>query len=642
MGLVGVEADAGVFEADAALAEESPEGLFEGFFAGLKDVADFLGGRLVVVGGVAAAAFEDGDDLLGEGGDALVADGVEAEVDFAVFAEGSDEALKALAGEEGKSEVGVVEEAPMAIFDDGIAAERGVVGDGEGDGLPVAIGGRGAVKKAVEAHGSSEALAAGVDVDVDEREVTDGKVVGLFADGEEQVLAEAPVEEGAGAWVVVDHGEGGEFAGLGEGGGGGGDEAVLGVAVEEDVEGVVEAGAWGDFAAWEEDFSVGAAVEVEAGGGFAEDSEGIADAELSHGWEVSRERGGGQGGVLGGGGFEVAWEAGRGSGWEEIAFKIAMNAPMDDFFPPRPRIGVVGSGAMGCYYGARLAQRGEDVTFLMRGDLAAVRERGLSIRSCAGDFALGEVAAFGSSAEMGACDLVVVALKSTANGALASLLPPLLHAGTVVVTLQNGLGNEAALGKQHRDEQVLGGVCFVCINRVGPGQIEHLSGGEVALGEYVGGPRGRTEAIGELLRASGIPCRVEASLAAVRWKKLAWNIPFNGLAIREGGITTADILADGGLAAEARALAEEAVGAAGALGHALPQGWAEHQIERTWEMGPYRPSSMIDYVEGRPVEVESIWGEPLRQALGAGAAVPRMEALYGDIVRLAGGRTSCA
>lgn len=280
--MVGVEADAGVFEADAALAEEGAEGLFEGFFAGLEDVADFFGGGLVVVGGVAAAAFEDGDDLLGEGEDALVAGGVEAEVDFAVFAEGADEAWEALAGEEGEGEVGVVEEAPVAIFDDGVAAEGGVVGDGEGDGLAEVVGGRGAVEEAVEAHGGDEALAAGVDVDVDEGEVADGEVVGLFADGEEEVLAEAPVEEGAGAGVVVDDGEGGEIAGLGEGGGGGGDEAVLGVAVEEDVEGVVEAGTWGDFAAWEEDFAVGAAVEVEAGGGFAEDSEGIAGAEFSH------------------------------------------------------------------------------------------------------------------------------------------------------------------------------------------------------------------------------------------------------------------------------------------------------------------------------------------------------------------------
>ncbi len=308
MGLVGIEADPGFFEADAALAEEGTEGLFEGLFAGLEDVADFFGGRLVVVGGVAAAEFEDGEDLLGQGKDAVVADGVEAEVDFPVFAEGADVALELLAGEEGEGEIGVVEEAPVAVFDDGFVAERGLVGDGEGNGLAVAVGGRAAVEEAVEAHGGDEALAAGVDVEVDEDDIADGEVFGLFADGEEEVFGEAPVEEGTSAGAVVDDGEGGEVAGLGQGGGGGGDEAVFGIAVEEDVEGVVEAGAWGDFATGEEDFPVGATLEVEAGRGFAEDSEGIADAEFSH-VEGSKAGIGGKA-KAGFGGFGLAWGSG--------------------------------------------------------------------------------------------------------------------------------------------------------------------------------------------------------------------------------------------------------------------------------------------------------------------------------------------
>jgi len=315
---------------------------------------------------------------------------------------------------------------------------------------------------------------------------------------------------------------------------------------------------------------------------------------------------------------------------------------MSDFtnepLPARPRIAMIGSGAMGCYYGARMAQHGHDVNFLMRADLRHVREYGLKIKSCAGDFTLPQVQAFGSTAEIGPCDLVFIAIKSTANADLANLLPPLLHPGTVIVTLQNGLGNEAHLAPLHRAEQVLGGVCFVCINRIGPGLIDHISDGDVALGEFVGGPRPRTEMISALLNASRIPSCVENSLAVVRWKKLTWNIPFNGLAIAGGGITTADILGNPGMAAEARALADEAVAAAAALGHPLPDGWADYQISRTPAMGPYRPSSMIDYVEGRPVEVEAIWGEPVRQALAAGASIPRMAALYQDIVKVIGQR----
>jgi 2-dehydropantoate 2-reductase len=131
---------------------------------------------------------------------------------------------------------------------------------------------------------------------------------------------------------------------------------------------------------------------------------------------------------------------------------------------------------------------------------------------------------------------------------------------------------------------------------------------------------------------------VEPSLPVVRWKKLVWNIPFNGLAIAGGGITTADILASPTLSARARLLADEACAAAAALGHPLPDGWADYQISRTPAMGPYKPSSMIDYVENRPVEVEAIWGEPVRQALAAGAKVPRMEQLYEEIKEAVAGR----
>lgn len=322
----------------------------------------------------------------------------------------------------------------------------------------------------------------------------------------------------------------------------------------------------------------------------------------------------------------------RGSLVEDSGVSLPSESPIppvtsSEVSSQRPRIAIVGAGAIGCYYGARLAQHGQDVNFLMRADLAHVAERGLEIRSHAGDFHLPQVQAFGSTKEIGQCDLVIISLKTTSNAALKELLPPLLHPGTLVVTLQNGLGNEEFLSALLPASHILGGVCFVCINRLSPGVISHTSDGDIALGEFSGPALPRTRAIGAMLNASGIPCRVEDSLAAVRWRKLVWNIPFNGLAIAGGGITTEDILADPALAVATKALMEETVAAATALGHHLPEGWAEFQFQRTPPMGPYRPSSLIDFVEGREVEVDAIWGEPCRQAKAAGASVGRMEML---------------
>src|SRR5262245_37024465 len=94
------------------------------------------------------------------------------------------------------------------------------------------------------------------------------------------------------------------------------------------------------------------------------------------------------------------------------------------------RIAIVGAGAVGAYYGARLARAGEDVRFLMRADLAAVRERGLTVKVADGEFHLATVGAFGDPSEIGPVELVIVGLKATANNALEKLLPPLLHADT--------------------------------------------------------------------------------------------------------------------------------------------------------------------------------------------------------------------
>ena len=107
-----------------------------------------------------------------------------------------------------------------------------------------------------------------------------------------------------------------------------------------------------------------------------------------------------------------------------------------------------------------------------------------------------------------------------------------------------------------------------------------------------------------------------------------WNIPFNGLSIATGGRTCDLLLADAGLRAQVRGLMAETVAAAGALGHAIPESFIDYQIERTYSMGPYKPSSMIDWQLGRAVEVESIWGEPWRQGTAAAVALPRLEMLY--------------
>ena len=132
------------------------------------------------------------------------------------------------------------------------------------------------------------------------------------------------------------------------------------------------------------------------------------------------------------------------------------------------RIAVVGCGAVGSYYGAKLARAGHEVHFLLRSDYETVRHQGVLIRSLEGDFQVRPLCAQRPE-EIGPAELVLIGLKTTANERLAELLPPLVGPATAVVTLQNGLGNEEQMARLLPAGQVMGGFCFVCLNRVAPG-----------------------------------------------------------------------------------------------------------------------------------------------------------------------------
>jgi 2-dehydropantoate 2-reductase len=302
------------------------------------------------------------------------------------------------------------------------------------------------------------------------------------------------------------------------------------------------------------------------------------------------------------------------------------------------RIAVVGAGAVGAYYGARLAHAGKNVNFLLRRELAAVRAHGLVVRVRAPgvteEFRLPRPSVFADTAEIGPVDLVVIGLKATANAALVELLPPLLHERTALLLLQNGLGGEEFLAGHFGAERVLGGLCFVCLNRTEPAVIECYHPGSVGLGEFKRPAGARAHAIGEAFRRAGVKCLVSDNLVEMRWRKLVWNVPFNGLSIAAGGITTDRILADPGLLAEVRALMGEVQRAAAAFGFHLPDEFLRRQIDVTAPMGAYKPSSLIDFLDGRAVEVDAIWGEPLRQARAAGVEVPRLAALHSRLREL--------
>ena len=221
---------------------------------------------------------------------------------------------------------------------------------------------------------------------------------------------------------------------------------------------------------------------------------------------------------------------------------------------------------------------------------------------------------------------------------MIDLIPPLLHSDTWLLTLQNGLGNEEFLAEHFGAERVMGGLCFICLNRVCPGVIEHFDYGPLRIGEFCGFPKARTHDVAQEFERCEVVCSVVENLARERWRKLVWNIPFNGLATAAGGVTTQDILQDDPLRVSALGLMDEIIAAANQCGYDLASNVALEQIERTQTMGPYKSSTLLDFEAGRPLEINAIWGEPLRRAQAAGAKTPRLEQLHAVLNSLNDGR----
>ena len=295
------------------------------------------------------------------------------------------------------------------------------------------------------------------------------------------------------------------------------------------------------------------------------------------------------------------------------------------------KIGIVGTGAIGGWYAALLAEAGHEVHCLARSDSKAIQNNGLTIRNKGQERIVRVASASPDAGTIGPCDLIVVTIKSTSNHALPELVRPLLGPTSIVVTLQNGMGNVEALAKLLPIERVVAGLCFVCINRLAPAVIDTTLAGYVRMAAATGPINAAVESCVATFAGAGVDCQAEASLESVLWKKLCWNIPFNGLSIAGGSITTDLILANPALNERAYVLMKEVQAAAGARGHGFEDTHIKRQFVVTVGMGPYRPSSLIDFVEGREVEVEGIWGEPLRRGLAAGVKMPETEKLVTEI-----------
>ncbi len=282
------------------------------------------------------------------------------------------------------------------------------------------------------------------------------------------------------------------------------------------------------------------------------------------------------------------------------------------------RYGIVGVGALGGFYGGKLAYHGNDVHFLFRGDYQHVKDNGLRIDSVDGDFILSQLNAYKESSDMPQCDVVLVCLKTTNNQKLKTILPPLLHKDTVVILVQNGLGAEADLANDFPSLNIAGGLAYIGSSKIAPGHIIHQNYGELSIGSYSCSNLNILEKIVNDLQKAGIKSQL-VDLNSARWRKLVWNIPYNGMTVVLDGKVD-DLTACPSTQELVLKMMEEVIAASKAIGikEAITEDVVEEAICFSKNMSAYPTSMKLDYDHHRPLEIESIYSRPLEEARKAG------------------------
>lgn len=300
------------------------------------------------------------------------------------------------------------------------------------------------------------------------------------------------------------------------------------------------------------------------------------------------------------------------------------------------RFAIFGVGAIGGYFGGRLAQAGEEVAFIARGEhLEALRTKGLRVESINGDFVLPAVTATDDPSRIGAVDVVLVGVKTWQVPAAAESMRPLLGEDTLVLPLQNGVEAPAQLAKILGREHVCGGLAKIISYIAGPGHIRHTGADPyIALGELDNQPSDRLERLRRALQRSGVSAEIPPDITAALWAKFLFVASWGGV----GAITRAPIGVIRSVSQTRRMLEgsmQEIYEVAEALNVNLAPDAVSAAMGFIDTLPPNGTTSMQrDIIENRPSEIESWTGAVVRFGRDAGVPVPINEFTYNSLLPL--------
>lgn len=296
---------------------------------------------------------------------------------------------------------------------------------------------------------------------------------------------------------------------------------------------------------------------------------------------------------------------------------------MSEFGTMIKQVSVLGAGAVGLFYGAKLQKSGLNVEFLSRTAYKA-SENILQVKSAWGDFNIG-VKCYGSSAELAPSDLIILTSKCFPGLDFQGMIKNILKPESIILVLQNGLGIEEQLSTEFPGNIILGGLAFTCINRLGPLDVHHIDHGTVKIAALEDSYHRVATDISKLFLDAGVECIAERNLRLQRWKKLIWNVGFNPISAITG-LDTGSIMGSKELCNTVEASMLEVQETAAAEGLIIEDDFLFEMMKVTKKMNPYKTSMLLDREAGRELETWAILEQPISIAKKYQIRTPLMEA----------------
>lgn len=298
----------------------------------------------------------------------------------------------------------------------------------------------------------------------------------------------------------------------------------------------------------------------------------------------------------------------------------------------KPSVVIIGAGAIGSFYGAILKRAGCHVSVVMRSEYDAVVADGIRITSPLGDLSYrpDHVYRDGQSPDSQP-DYVILCVKVLPGIDRVGLVAPWLGKHSRLVLIENGQDIERELADAFPDNPLISCLAFIAASRTGPGQVEHKAYGRLVMGRFPEGIDEHCQALSDLFVAGGIKINLTEQVVGERWRKCLWNTPFNPLSVLANGADTATMLDTTGGEDLVRALMAEVIAVATADGYPIPAEMIDKNIEATRGMPPYKNSMALDYINGRPIELDAVLGNVVAIAQRKGVEVPHLETVLATL-----------